>query len=120
MYDFFEKKYKEMLYHFQSIVFISFIIGEFEYGFNLKTYMQTAICIEPTSAYILGGRNFERLIQSRRNPDGLKQIREIAERNILYRINRPIDSKIPLFRCLVKQIYEANLQVIEFKSNITL
>ncbi|CAH8495224.1 unnamed protein product [Schistosoma mattheei] len=89
------------------------ILGEFEYGFNLKTYMQTAICIEPTSAYILGGRNFERLIQSRRNPDGLKQIREIAERNILYRINRPIDSKIPLFRCLVKQIYEANLQLQE-------
>ncbi|CAI2726403.1 unnamed protein product [Schistosoma spindalis] len=89
------------------------IIGEFEYGFNLKTYMQTAICIEPTSAYILGGRNFERLIQSRRNPDGLKQIREIAERNILYRINRPIDSKIPLFCCLVKQIYEANLQLQE-------
>ncbi|CAH8508816.1 unnamed protein product [Schistosoma margrebowiei] len=89
------------------------ILGEFEYGFNLKTYVQTAICIEPTSAYILGGRNFERLIQSRRNPDGLKQIREIAERNILYRINRPIDSKIPLFRCLVKQIYEANLQLQE-------
>ncbi|CAH8527478.1 unnamed protein product [Schistosoma rodhaini] len=89
------------------------ILGEFEYGFNLKTYMQTAVCIEPTTTYILGGRNFERLIQSRRNPDGLKQIREIAERNILYRINRPIDSKIPLFRYLVKQIYETNLQLEE-------
>ncbi|TNN07631.1 cAMP-dependent protein kinase regulatory subunit [Schistosoma japonicum] len=91
------------------------VLGEFEYGFGLKTYMETATCIEPITAYVFGARNFERLIQSRRNPDGLRQIREIAQRNIMYRISRTLDSKIPLFRFLVKNIYEANLHLQEEK-----
>ncbi|KAK4469231.1 hypothetical protein MN116_006804 [Schistosoma mekongi] len=89
------------------------VLGEFEYGFGLKTYMQTATCIEPITAYVLGARNFERLIQSRRNPDGLRQIREIAQRNIMHRISRTVDSKIPLFQILVKNICEANLRLQE-------
>ncbi|CAH8526074.1 unnamed protein product [Heterobilharzia americana] len=96
-----------------SIIGPGTILGEFEYGFELKTYMQTAICIEPVSAYVLSSRNLERLIQSRRNPDGLKQIREIAKRNLMHRIHRPMDSKIPLFNYLVQQIIENNLQLEE-------
>nr|CAH8840456.1 unnamed protein product [Trichobilharzia regenti] len=96
-----------------SLVGPGTILGEFEYGFDLKTYMQTAICTESITAYVLSSRNFDRLIQSRRNPDGLKKIKMMAERNLMLRIKRQIDSKIPLFICLAQDIMERNLLLQE-------
>ncbi|KAA3677847.1 uncharacterized protein DEA37_0010467, partial [Paragonimus westermani] len=89
------------------------VFGELEYGFGLPTYCHSAVCIHPSEFYVLDAKNFDRLINSRRNPNGWKMLQSKAEANLLTRCNRVQNRRIPLFQHLIERYAEEQLKAQE-------
>ncbi|KAF5400620.1 hypothetical protein PHET_05122, partial [Paragonimus heterotremus] len=89
------------------------VFGELEYGFGLPTYCHSAVCIHPSEFYVLDAKNFDRLINSRRNPNGWKMLQSKAEANLLTRFNRIQNRRIPLFQYLFEHYTEEQLKAQE-------
>lgn len=86
------------------------VFGELEYGMNLPTYCFSAVCVHPSVLYVLDAGNFDRLINSRRNPNGWKQLRASAAAGLSTRFPRVQHRRVPLFQYFNEQAMEARLK----------
>ena len=80
---------------------ITIFIGDTELTLDLKTYLQSVICTQACSAYILDLKNYERLVV-RRNKPTMDLIRQLAQLKMTCRMGRRTNhDHIPLLRTLL-------------------
>ena len=87
--------------------------GELEAAFELGSYAQTAICTEECACFVLGAKDFERLV-TRRNPSSISFLRDSADRKLrlrVARLERALESAVssqvphvPLVHALVQRL----------------
>ncbi|XP_052798418.1 uncharacterized protein LOC128230299 isoform X2 [Mya arenaria] len=81
------------------------VIGDLEMTFGLSSYAQTTQCTQEADMFVLGQKNYERLIE-KRNPQSVDMMRDSLHEKLKVRMSWTQEDELPLFRYFLYKLDE--------------